>query len=268
MKNSHPLLLVAVSLSLALCACDDKKETSAPLPVVTADPEFRIDAYEQRDSSTGAATLGLWVESILVYDCSGYRIKPELRKTGQQIEIDLLDVQRPDNCSGLPAPARQFVAIGQLAAGTYPFRLTLGKTIVNEGVLTVESDRFTLALSQPQGVDIQNYTAYYLPDALLWGYATIPNEAANTAAQIFISDLKTITADSGLLPGFYSYFTVSGTGEVFFHSSLAPTAPVTMFVRKLTASPTELKSLLQHYRAGSGQQVPLSLRCFSTFGEF
>jgi hypothetical protein len=40
MKNSHPLLLATVSLSLALCACDsgDKKDANAPLPVGAAKP--------------------------------------------------------------------------------------------------------------------------------------------------------------------------------------------------------------------------------------
>ncbi|MEO6037293.1 MAG: hypothetical protein ABIQ93_02695, partial [Saprospiraceae bacterium] len=81
--------------------------------VVTAKPEFKIDAYERRDSSSGVATPGIWVESLDLYDCAGYSIQSELRKTGQAVEIDLLGVQPPTNCLGQPAPARQFIAIGQ-----------------------------------------------------------------------------------------------------------------------------------------------------------
>ena len=249
-----------------LSACRPDMAIDAPL-VVTAAPEFKVDVYEQRDAGTGAASFGLWVESIALYECAGYSIESALRKTGQQIEVDLLDVQRPASCAGDQAPARQFVALGQLATGEYQFRLTLGQTIANQGTLRVAGDHFSLALSQPQGIEIQNYQAHHLPDTLLWGYVSIPNEAAHTAAQNFVSDLKAITTDGGLLPGFYSYFTVSGTGEIFFHSSVAPTGPVVLFVRKLNASPAALKDLVQDYRAGI-QQEPLTVRCFSTFGEF
>ncbi len=248
-------------------ACHPEQNDDPPV-VFTVKPEFRIDAYEQRDANTGAAIFGLWVESMQVYDCSGYQVVTELRQNGQDLEIDLLNVVAPANCTGLPAPARQFVAIGQLTGGTYSLRLSLGKTVVNQGTLTVTGDRYALNFAQPQGFEIQNYTAQHLPDALLWGYVAVPNEAANTAAQSFISDIKNITSDSGLQPGFYSYFTVSGTGEVFFHSSIAPMGPVTMFVRKLNAAPNELKNLLQNYRSGANQQEALTVRCFSTLGEF
>ena len=248
------------------CRPDSADEPSV---IVTVQPEFLIDPYEQRDLNSGEATLGIWVESLQVYDCSGYQIDAQVNKSGQQIDIELLAVTRPANCSGSPAPARQFVPIGQLSAGTYPLRLTLGKTIVNEGTLTVESDHFSLAFAQARGFEIQNYTAYYLPEALVWGYVSITNEATNTAAQTFISDLKTITSDHGLAPGFYSYFTLSGTGEIFFHSSVAEIGARTTFVRRLSASQAALKSLLQNYRSGiPGQQEPLMVRCFSTFGEF
>lgn len=57
------------------------------------------------------------------------------------------------------------------------------------------------------------------------------------------------------------------TGAIFLHSSTVPTGPGVLFVQKLTASPTELPDLLQRYRSGA-QQAPLTLRGFSTFGEF
>jgi len=260
------ILLFLLIVVMTACRRDLSDDPSV---VVTAKPEFRIDAYEQRDSSTGVAVLGLWVESLQVYDCPGYRIVFEIQKNGTQISIDLLKVEAPTNCIGSPTPVRQFVPIGQLSAGVYDLHLTLGKTLLNEGKLTVETDRFSLDFAQPQGFEIQNYTAYNVPDALLWGYVLITNEAANTAAQSFISDIKTITTDHGLAPGFYSYFTVAGSGQIFFHSSITPPGSTTMFVRKLSAQPNDLRNLLQNYRSGmAGQPEPLTVRCFSTFGEF
>ncbi len=266
MRITRQIILLLCLLS-GLSACHPDPNDDPPV-VVTAEPEFRIDAYEQRDPGSGTAVFGLWVESMQLYDCPGYQIVSELRQSGQQIEMDLLDVLPPANCSGMPAPARQFVAIGQLAPGSYTLRLSLGKTIVNQGTLTVTNDQYTLHFTKPQGFEIQNYTARHLPDALVWGYVSVPDEAAAMAAQNFLADIKTITTDSGLAPGFYSYFTVSGTGEVFFHSSITPTGPSAMFVRKLNAAPIALKNLLQNYRSGVGQQQPLAVRCFSTQGEF
>lgn len=210
-------------------------------------------------------TFGLWVESMQVYDCSGYGIDATVTQSGGRIEVNLLGVGLNDPCAGAPATARQFLPIGNLQDGVYAFSLSLRDAIVNEGILTVGNGRYILSMPNPQGIDFQNLVLERLPAGIVWGYAATPNEQAEPIADNFIFDLKTLTTESGLTPGFYSYFTVAGTGDVFFHKSITPSGSAEQFVRKLSADPNSLKSLLQTYR--NAAQQPLQIRCWTTAGE-
>ena len=60
--------------------------------VVTIDPEFAIDLYQQRAESDGAATLGLWLESTEPYECAGYRPDVRLETTSDKISVNLLEM--------------------------------------------------------------------------------------------------------------------------------------------------------------------------------
>lgn len=262
-KLRSKILFCVAFLLLSLAACRVSPDDSDIL--VTADPEFSVDLFEQRAPADGTPTFGLWVESMQVYDCYGYGIDATVTQSGGRIEVNLLGVGLNDPCAGAPATARQFLPIGNLQDGVYAFSLSLRDAIVNEGTLTVGNGRYILSMPNPQGIDFQNLVLERLPAGIVWGYAATPNEQAEPIADNFIFDLKTLTSESGLTPGFYSYFTVAGTGDVFFHKSIAPSGSAEPFVRKLTADPNSLKSLLQTYR--NAAQQPLQIRCWTTAGE-
>lgn len=261
--NHSLLLLFTILFSLSACRVGPGDDTDI---VVTADPEFAVDLFEMRNDSDGAPTFGLWVESVKVYDCSGYGIDASVLVQNNRIEVDLLGTIPASPCSGDPAPAKQFLPIGNLADGSYTFAISLRDIIINEGVLTVTDGRYSLSLSDPQGIDFQNLVLERLPDGIIWGYAATPDELSEPVADNFIFDLKTLSTESGLLPGFYSYFTVAGAGGVYFHKSIAPPGTAEIFVRRLSASTDALKSLLQNYR--NAAQQPLYIRCWTTEGEF
>jgi hypothetical protein len=252
-------------LALAFVACRDHIDNDTDI-IVTVDPEFAVDLFEQRDSADGSPTFGLWVESTERYECAGYGIDATVEVQGENIRITLLGVlPAASPCAGDSAAAQQFLPIGNLPDGTYYFTLSLRDAIVNEGTLTVANNRYQLSLPNPQGIDFQNLIVDHLPDGLIWGYAAMPDESVKPTADNFIADLKTLTDENGLAPGYYSYFTVSGTGNVFFHKSISPSVPAAQFVRRLTASASALKSLLQEYR--SANQQPLTVKCWTTEGE-
>jgi hypothetical protein len=129
----------------------------------------------------------------------------------------------------------------------------------------VANGYYSLSLPNAQGVYVQHFELNSLPSGITWGYADTPDEASEPVADNFITDLKTLTADDGLAPGFYSYFTVSGTGDFLFHKLIQPEGAARFYVRRLTASPAALQSLLQNYR-GAAQQ-PLQIKCWTTEGE-
>lgn len=256
------LLLLSLAV-FAGTACHAPEED--PEIIVTFPPEFTVDLFEERDADTGAAVFGLWVESMATFDCSNYRITATTTVAAGVIEIQLQEVSEPDTCLGLPGTARVFLPLGPLANGVYQFRFTLGSAIKNEGTLTVADGHYALSLPDAQGVDFQNRVLESIPAHYVWGFALAPKESDLPIADQFVSDLKPLTAEPGLAPGFYGYFTVSGTGQYFFHKSIDPGVQHRPFLRRLNTAPDGIRSLLQTFRSDPVQ--PLELRCFSTYGE-
>lgn len=246
-----------------LLAC--KKETDDPTIIVTTDPEFQVDLFEQTDPMTGNPVFGLWVRSVEKFPCSNYQIKGTVLTTGTDIQIHLMDVSTPDTCANGAAVAQTFLPIGKLNPGTYQFSLHLGAAIKNEGTLHVFADRYELSIENPQGIDFQNRALKKIPQGLVWGYVVTPDKPAIARADAFLADLKSITAEHNLESGYYSYFTLSGTGLAFLHPGFAPAGSAQLFVRQSATAPENLQTLLQEYR--TSPQTPVQIRCLSTFGE-
>ncbi len=250
-----------MTLSL-FSACSEKIE--APLIIFTAEPEFNIDLYENSNIQDGSVTFGIWIESIKNQDFDNYTIQAEATLNGNIIDVQILGINPPAIGKGAAAKAKTFLPIGQLAAGEYQFNLTLGQTIRNSGQLKVENGQYSLNMPSPQGVVLQNMILKSIPQGHIWGYADASTDLLKPLAEQFISELKTITTDHSLAPGYYSYFTVSGAGSIFLHSSLDPQKAALLFVRQLDVPIPQLKNIITPYRSGT---TPLPLRCLSTQGE-
>lgn len=252
---------------LALGACRVRPGDEDPDVVVTVPPEFIVDLYEQRDAGDGHATFGLWVETVKTdYDAANFQIRSSVETGTGQITVRLLDVTAPDQPDGSSGPARTFIPIGNLANGTYAMSIRLAETLVNDGTLVVDNGRYELSFPDPMaGIDLQNRVLQHIPDGMVWGYVLTEAEPQYPFANLFLNNIKDFTAEPGLAPGFYGYFTVAGTGHVFFHRSVAPAGTAQNFVRRLTATPDALRGLLDTFR--TDQQTPLTIRCWTTGGE-
>ena len=257
----HLLFLLVLLLGGIGCYAPQEEE---PDIIVTLDPEFIVDLFEYRDPLDGAATFGLWVESMDTYPCGNYTVEAITQLTNKAIDIQLLEIEAPDNCLGAPAPARGFLPIGALANGDYTLTLSLNPVLKSTGTLSVQNGHYELNLSDPGGVDFQNRVLEQLPDDYLWGYANTPSEQDQPIAAQLIQELKPLSLDSQLPPGFYSYFTVTGTGSFFFHRSIAPADQFQGFLRRLSGPPNAVRPVLQAYRDDGLQ--PLDIYCLSTFG--
>ena len=259
----YPRWIPFLSL-LALAGCYNTPEEEPDI-IVTLEPEFTVDLFEHRNATDGAPEFGLWVESMVEFECGNFQIEAITTVDGSAISVELSEIHEPDSCLGAPGPARGFLPIGSLADGAYTFRLALNAVIVNEGILTVQNGHYELSLPNQQGIDFQNRVLETLPNGYLWGFVDTPAEQDLPVADQFVQNLKTLT-EAPLLPaGFYSYFTVSGTGQYYFHRSIAPAGQHRPFLRRLSTSPDAIRNLLQGYRNDMTQ--PLSIRCLSTQGE-
>ncbi|MCC6460953.1 MAG: hypothetical protein IT260_10815 [Saprospiraceae bacterium] len=258
-------ILLGFVFLLGLLACH-KPASTDPDVVVTLDPEFEVDLFEQRDASTGAATFGLWVESTQLFACENYSIEAQAEVSASAVSVRLLSIRKPDTCQGEADRARGFVAIGPLADGEYPFVFSLNNAIVNEGTLRVQQGHYELDLPLPKAVDFKNRVLESIPDSLIWGFVSVPSETDVPVANQFFGKLKTISIEHQLTPGYYGYFTVAGTGQLYWHSSMSPPAKNLPFLRQLTGSTDELRALLQGYRADPGH--PLQIKCLTGLGAF
>lgn len=252
---------------LVLGACRVRPGETEPDVVVTLPPEFIVDLYEQRDAATGAPVFGLWVETVKAdYPAGNYRIVSQLEGGAGQLHIRLNEVAEPDQPDGVPGPARAFIPVGALADGTYNLTIQLGETLFNDGVLTVAQGHYELGFAEPTvGIDVQNRVLNTIPAGTVWGYVRTPTEIQQPAANAFLLNIKDYTEEAELPAGYYGYFTVAGTGQVFFHRSVAPEGPAQLFVRRLSADPNALRGLLNSYR--NDVQTPLTIWCWWTGGE-
>jgi hypothetical protein len=261
MMRKLPFLL---GVCLLLVACREKIE--APEIRFTADPEFNLDLFEQRSATDGSPIFGLWVESLKNQDAGNYGIQYQVTWTAEkEIEVQIIGVRPPDTPSGAPAPARDFLPVGVLAPGDYRIDIVLGQTIRNTGTLRVETDGYSLSLAASQGFMVQNMHLKKIPTGTLWGYADASTDLLKPRAEAFVSDLKAVTADHTLPTGFYGYFTITGAGSLFLHSSLDPQKAALVFVRQYSTPLQELRAVVQNYR--NHPSAPLPLRCLSTGGE-
>lgn len=257
-------LILFLSAGVLLYSCQNGKED--PIVIVTTDPEFQVDLFEQRSAADGSPTFGLWIRSIEKFPCSNYVLENEVQVAGADISVHLSNVHAPDTCKGGSAVAQAFVPIGNLAPGTYNLTLSLAGAIENTAVLNVFENRYELTVDHPQGVDFQNLVVNKMPENLIWGYILTPDATATERAGAFLADLKAITSEHNLPAGYYSYFSVSGTGLISLHAGFVPAAPVETFVRKFNSTPGSLQNLLQQYR--SGPQTTLQIGCLTTMGAF
>lgn len=256
-------LLLLLGLFCTLNAC--KEKLAEPDFVYTGDPEFAIDLFEQRSAADGASSLGLWVSSFALQDGAGFGINAAIEVKGQEVVMHILGVQKPDSITGQLAPATGFVPFGSLAEGVYKLTVILGATVQSHATLTISKDHSDLSDSDARGIVFQNMVLRHLPAGLVWGYADAHNEVVKAKAEQFVSDLKNLSSEAGLTPGFYSYFTITGTGTVFLHPSIDPADAHIPFVRALSGSPDALRGLLEGYR--NDGQLPLRVKCLSGWGE-
>lgn len=259
----HRWIAGFVLLALAGCYAPLDEE---PEIIVTLKPEFTVDLFEQRDAIDGTPVFGLWVESMKQFACGNYQIEAAVQVNSGAISIEFQEIRTPDTCLGAPGPAKGFLPVGPLANGTYLFRLTLNSVIKNEGTLVVQNGHYALELPVQKGIDFQNRVLESIPGDYVWGYANAPAEQDLPVADQFVQQLKTLSLEPVLAPGFYGYFSVSGTGQYFFHRSIAPPGQHRPFLRRLAGTPDdEVRDLLQGVR--NDPDRPLEVLCWSTFGK-
>ncbi len=262
------LLFLSGFLALLLSvSCRKTPLDDGQVIVVSTPPEFVVDLYEQRSEQAGEPQMGLWIESIQTYPCDQPVIEVSAVRQGSTIEVLIAGVRLPEPCLGGAQKARIFVPFGSVEKGHYDIQINVGVNglIKNQGTLHLEDHNATLEMPNAQAIDIQNYVVTNIPNHYLWGYAGVPNEVSEPAADQLLVDLKKHSTDVALPPGFYSYFSVSGTGQIQLHRSISPNGAHEPFVRQFDGDLQPLRQVIEDAR--NSPDAPLSIYCQTTLGK-
>ena len=267
MRIRFSRLFVFLSTSLfLLSAVSCKKETiEDPDVVISVDPEFLVDLFELRNPVDGSPELGFWVETISDYPCSEGTFLSQVLEQDGAFRLVLDEVVIPDSCPTTSGPVSDFVPLGELSSGVSPLTFSIASALNSQGELLLQEDVFEWVVDKEVGIEVLNRVVNRIPDGLIWGYAAPRTEQEVPKAHAFINDLKAISTDHNLPVGFYSYFTVTGTGLITPHRSFDGGSH--FFVRRISMDQLPaLEALLNAYR--DTQQTPIELKCLSTYGEF
>jgi hypothetical protein len=256
-------LFALFSLVFAVACTQD--DALVPEVVVSIDPEFTADVFEDVAPDDGERRPGFWVQSMAPFECAGFLPNDSIWKIGNEIFIAINGTDKPNPCLGDSALLSAFLPLPPLDPGIYDVVFRFGDLPVSSGTLSTSEAGLRFDVAKTGGFDFRNRQALRLPEQILWSNVEVEGEATRVKALEFIDELKSLTQPHGLSPGYYSYFTITGQGTFFFHESFPKRYALDQqVVRKFETPVAELQLLIDAYR--NHPDTPLTIRCMTGSG--
>jgi hypothetical protein len=201
MKLKFTLLLTAFGLLLLeSCAKLNSKEI-----IVDVDKEFTVQPWERLDDFGGGLQLN--VATIKNEECGGTSINHDARTIGTKVKVTLLNLTYPTNC-GTVAPARDTIKMPTVPINTtFDLEINLKDVVTNAGKLKVEDGKYTLTMTNENGIVMQSKQVLRVPQNAFWGILAHDSGNDKVATQM-LDSLKTIATPISMANGDYGYFSV------------------------------------------------------------
>ena len=195
-----PLLIAFGLLLLESCAKLNSKEI-----IVDVDKEFTVQPWERLDAFGGGLQLN--VATLKNEECGGTSINHDARTIGTKVKVTLLNLTYPANC-GTIAPARDTIKMPTLPTNTtYDLEINLKDVVTNPGKLKVEDGKYTLTMTNENGIVMSSKQVLRVPQNAFWGI--LGHDAGNDkVATQMLDSLKTIATPISMANGDYGYFSV------------------------------------------------------------
>jgi hypothetical protein len=163
MKMRFTLLLIVFGLLLLeSCAKLNSKEI-----IVDVDKEFSVQPWERLDELGGGLQLN--VATLKNEECGGTSINHDARTIGTKVKVTLLNLMYPANC-GTVAPARDTIKMPTVLANmTYDLEINLKDIVTNAGKLKVEDGKYTLTMTNENGIVMSSKQVLRVPQNAFWG---------------------------------------------------------------------------------------------------
>lgn len=259
-KHLHVFFLIGcLAVGLFGCSADDED----PRVIADISDDFYIDLWEVLKSP--ARSFALNVETIDAQECANTLLDYTSKRSGISLTVSLNDLlaPHPTECVEAPGAIKTSIELGYLAVGKYDVQINLKNAVINEGILTVTDDAYHLAMYTDEGFHLRQTSLLRVPENSFWGYVAYDDNAAATAAQNFIADLKAVNTDFSPGLGYYGYYTVENNKKIVLRQP--PTANTVLpFVLKFGDNPASAKAVLEQYRSTHSN---LQLKIFTSAGE-
>lgn len=246
-------------IALASCSVDTPEET----PIIyDVEDEFNIDLREQL--SVDDQKLVIELHTIKDdYPCSNYQIDYSIEQDNNgKIIIDILEILDPINCDSSIADAESHIVLNNITRSTHNIEINLKGTVINEGVLHNDDDRFNLEMKTDYGIHLLQRELIKIPQNSIWGYVAYDDDSNDSAAQNFIDDLVGVTEQNRVFEnGYYGYFSI--TGSIIKLKDTPNFTHKHIFIHEYKGAKEDLIDLLETHRNTTNLQIGV----FSSTGE-
>jgi hypothetical protein len=234
-----PLLFALGLLLLGSCTGLNSKEV-----IVDVDKEFTIQPWERLDEFGGGLQFN--VATLKNEECGGASINYGLITSTNKISITLNKLTYPSTCGAL-APARDTLRMPQMQANTaYDLNINLKDVVFNKGTLKADDAKFTIEMTNEDGITIPSKQVLRVPQNAFWGILANDNGNDKVTTQM-LDSLKTVASPISMANGDYGYFSVDN-GVVTVKTAPVLTKPSQKAVLFRINNKAALPNVIQNFR--------------------
>lgn len=216
--------------------------------IIQVEKEFSINMYEQLGTTR---RLYFELESIEVDSCLNSSIDRAVIVNSKEVSLLLNGIEPASDCNPGVAPATSTVHAGYFSNGVYDFLVTTRNLFTDEGILTIDDEKYVIDMSSSEGISIVNSTLYRIPEQVIWGYYAYDDEnLVGDAPKQFQTELESLVQVATLKKGYYGDFQIGSNNELVLLKATPSFNYSKTFFYKYTGSEAHLKELLKNYREG------------------
>ncbi len=194
-----------------LFGCSKPEENNINIP-----SEFSVSIVEQIPSLSTRQSF-LEIASLTNSYCQEDTLIYNERKDSLHYQIDILNTYKANNCQDRKYFLRSLIALPDIV-DSLDINVSLGSASLIKLRVYNDEKIFRIIILEGTGLKNKYSQTYKIPTNLIWGYA-YPKSKEPTSETLMNSFRKDVEFDCQthrLIPGFYSYFTITDSNILIY----------------------------------------------------